>query len=64
MQLISIADKLELLVPVEDRQWRMRSYEKCFIAEDAVEMMMEQKFAVDVADAISIGQQLQSANVR
>eukprot|EP00005_Dracoamoeba_jomungandri_P012747 CAMPEP_0174267800 /NCGR_PEP_ID=MMETSP0439-20130205/34956_1 /TAXON_ID=0 /ORGANISM="Stereomyxa ramosa, Strain Chinc5" /LENGTH=556 /DNA_ID=CAMNT_0015355515 /DNA_START=65 /DNA_END=1735 /DNA_ORIENTATION=- len=45
-------------VDVRDRKYHLRTYKQCFIGKDAAKFFIEQGFASNVLEAVSLGQQL------
>ena len=56
----SLAAAMRSEVPVEDRRYLLRMYDKCFIGAEAVTWLIRKGHAVSEADAIELGQFLLS----
>eukprot|EP01084_Bolivina_argentea_P221447 375071_1 len=52
---LEVADKLYDLLDICDRKWHLRKYKQCFIAKEAIQVMINAELAVDIDDAIKLG---------
>ena len=47
---------------IADRKYRLTTYPKCFVGSEAAQWMIESKFARDIDEAVSLGNQLFKGN--
>merc|ERR1712087_561136 len=54
----AVCEKCRRGLSVEDRKYRFKTYEKCFVGEEAVGWMVQSKVAGSINEAVELGQVL------
>jgi len=54
-ELCKLACKMSKGVEIKDRFWRLIPFKSCFIGEDAVKWLVQEEYAADASEAVSIG---------
>ena len=58
-ELYDIADDLKVCLDIQDRTYRLKKYKKCFVATEAVDVMIENGMADTREEAVLVGRHLQ-----
>jgi len=62
-QYILDAQKLEKSLEIKNRKWHFKTYRNCFVGRDAIETIINLKFATNAPQAIEFGDKLRQCHI-